>query len=210
MVATQRSQRRRLTAARLESEGWEELTPFAIRLLQDNIGFGSRCVVVITSNTPQLIEARVTHPQSQYVAAPDARRQHIVSFSPAGAAHFLPNRCSCLRWRDMDFPCAHACATMLQAKIGIRTKISDIWGNWATNIVYTTVMHPISLDDLQEVDILPPHHYTQKGFVRKKRMEVGNYYNPVGATVSQGCSGCGEGGHNIQTCEFRQVFLDQL
>lgn len=41
-------------------------------------------------------------------------------------------------------------------------------------------------------------------------MEAGNYYNPVEATVSQGCFGCDEGDHNLRTCEFREMFLDQL
>ena len=100
---------------------------------------------------------------------------------------------------------------MRAAKLDIKLKINNsIWGNWATNIVYAEPMHPVSLDDLEEADILAPHHYKQKGFVKKKRMMTGEYCNPISAILSQGCSGCGEGGHNVRTCVYRNVDMGLL
>ena len=94
---------------------------------------------------------------------------------------------------------------MRMAKLDIKTKVNnDIWGNWATNIVYSASMHPISLDDLNEAEILTPHHHKQKSFAKRKRMQVEDYYNPVEAVLSQGCTECGEGGHNIRTCMYRE------
>lgn len=66
-------------------------------------------------------------------------------------------------------------------------------------------MHPVSLNDLNEVEILAPHHYTQKGFAKKKHMKFSNYCNTAEAVLSQGCSACNERGHNVRTCVYREI-----
>lgn len=211
MVAEQRQQRRAKAQARCDSQGMNGFTEFATNLLLDNLAFADRCNVVFTSNNEEFVEARVLNPQSPgSTFGADARRMFLVSFAPRNSPLFWVDSCTCGRWRDMKFPCAHACAVMRAAKIDIKSKIDERWMNWTTGAIYDQPMHPVLLEDLPESDILPLLYYRQKGPVRKKRMEAGKYYNPVSLTgATQGCSGCGEARHNITTCWFREANVDE-
>lgn len=130
MVAEQRQERRAKAENRCNLHGMSGFTDWATKLLLDNITFAGRCNVVLTSNKEEFVEARVLNPQStNSTFAPDARRMFVVSFAPKGSSlSHRPDCCSCRRWQDLRFPCAHTCAVMRAAKIDIKSKIEDRMG----------------------------------------------------------------------------------
>ncbi|KAL9024748.1 MAG: hypothetical protein Q9180_007821 [Flavoplaca navasiana] len=219
-------------------KGIQALTSFAEQMLSRNLTFAYRCDVVVTTQTYDVVEARVAHPQAANARfAADARRIHITRFTPPPPAHYsaqykqdfseitkratadiytntgLPYYCSCRRWFDMGFPCAHGLAAMRKCKIDANTMIGfNTWRLIDLSMTYDEPMHLVSTDDLEEDEtILPPLRSKKPGKRRQKRMIPGQSYNPVSRDLHpQGCSSCGEGGHNITTCRYKEVDIFQI
>ena len=213
MVAEQR-RKRRAEAYSDPSIGGDVkslYTPFAEQILADNQTFARQCNCRLVIDRELRIEGRVSNAQR----GSDDPRTYICFFNPQD---FWSGYCDCGRWQDMQLPCAHGLSLMNAARRNYWQHIPLLWTRAAWQLAYERPIRPVQINDLvPDATLLPPKAHTKKGRWQVKRWEAagfgnssGRRYNPVQAGPTQGCSGYGEGGHNLRSCEYREISLGDL
>ena len=105
--------------------------------------------------------------------------------------------CTCMKFQDHGFPCAHACSAALKANVDYRTLCIDERRVGSLQAVYRVGIIPVDIETIEPVALLPPLVVRQAGRPMVNRIRRKNEDLP-GRIYT--CGLCAGDGHTKKTC----------